>query len=148
LLPHRRASLLSLSRSDDPVVVEIEGIEAREGLRFELLERKRLGCPELTVNEMFHAAVAALPAATAGGKLRRGLLSFCPSDDPVVIGIEHLEDPVGALLCLGASLISHPAAATNRGSRSWLSRRNAGRRSLGRLRERWRRGRHHAQRDR
>jgi hypothetical protein len=96
------AKLLPFGCGHHPVMVEVHRIEALKHLCFELLERDRLG---ITKGPFDHALDAACAASTRGELCRR-LLGFLAGEDAVVIGVDHLEQHLRALLDLRTRLVS------------------------------------------
>lgn len=108
------AGLLAFGSSDGAVMVEISGVELSQRLSLELCLCQRLGRRKGSVDHSLHAASAParIVAATAHRlELGESSLRLGFRDHAVMIGVDHLEHHVRALLRLGSRLVALPAAA-------------------------------------
>lgn len=126
-------NLFTLSRCNHTIMIEVHGVESGKRLRLELRHRKRIRAPEFLRDHSFNPSTAMITAAAPGRKLSRGLLGFRSGHRPIMIGIEDLEQHIGALLRFRPGLVAlHPSAVIT----TWRLRQSRCRKQRGTERQR------------
>jgi hypothetical protein len=126
------AQLLALSSSHHAVVIEVLGIETSERLSLELLKSEGVSGRESLVEHPLDASSAAAIVAPLRLELGCGLLRLSPGNEAVMVGVEHLEQHVGALLGFRAGSVPSSARALcqKRGRHKRCAERDRGEQSL------------------